>query len=434
MKCTARALVFVASAASFAGCASHGSDVDSESHFQCGEDNDCANAPGRSVCRHGECVLPGEGPIVLDESPGPVVDCTTEWPPEAVSFETTGNALDVDGPPTQFSDTPKLNRNGTVVVGHAYHFAGGSYAEAVPGHLIRWAGDTVSRFAQMTAPMVPVSVSCDGLTVVGGTPSDPTGEPYRWSASDGFALLPAPDGMSPGGLHFATAVSQDGSTAWGVYQSEEGTTTQGVSGSQYRTHAVAVRWEGSGPAEELFALPEATDWSPGWTSDGSAFSGHTGLDFFVQSQEGAPTFLGTPSTLRMAQATAMSVDGQVFAGQRFAAVDDGPPKIRAYVWSAQNQLEDVRDYAVIVAVTPGGVAVGSIGARSIGSEDYVWDRRHGVRRLHEVLSAHGLILPSTTVITGSTDISADGRVITGFCTEGGKERLFRAVLPAGAFD
>jgi hypothetical protein len=38
------------------------------------------------------------------------------------------------------------------------------------------------------------------------------------------------------------------------------------------------------------------------------------------------------------------------------------------------------------------------------------------------------------VITGSTDISADGRVITGFCTEGGKERLFRAVLPAGAFD
>jgi uncharacterized membrane protein len=325
----------------------------------------------------------------------------------------------VDGDPhptSGFSTRPRLNRNGTVVIAVTLDIAGGS-----SGYLIRWAGDTVSRFQQPTAePMDSIAVSCDGMTVAG---SNPSSVGYRWTADKGFSQLTAANGaMAPSaGSFHVMAMSSDGMTTWGTFQSF----APGI--------RAAIRWKGDG-GETLFNLPEGVYASPGWNGDASVFTGHTDSDLFVQNADGPPTYLEAPLEVGTGSLTAVSFDGSVVAGN-FPVTSAGNTMMRSYLWSSRDQLEYLPEDALVYAVTAGGVAVGVMPwDESAWDHDFVWDRKHGARKLREVLAAHGLQVPADTRLDDCADISADGRVITGTALDTNGANIYRAILPAGAFD
>jgi hypothetical protein len=396
MKGSVGVVVFAFSANAFAGCASQGAAPDDE--LPCGHDLAC-------------------GQTLLDESAGPAADCTTEWPPAALRFETTAHLLDKDGERLYLSG-PRLNRNGTALFVLAQSHPDTAIA-LPPAQLIRWVGDTVSRFEQPSGGMVPRAVSCDGMIAVG--PAQSHDGSYRWSARDGFSLL---HGASPSafeGLYRATALGSDG-------------TTLGTSESFRPGLTSAIDW-GGGAAYSQFTLPEGASASPGWSGDGSVFIGYKDGALFLQADGAPATFLDIAIVEgSLGLPTAVSFDGLVVGGSRPFAKHDGQGP--SYLWSARNQLEDLPVGAYVAAVTPEGVAVGAAPWPDQGDADFVWDRRHGARRLRAILSDHGLDLPRTITISEATDISADGRVITGLCAvdPGGGPQVFRAVLPAGTFD
>jgi hypothetical protein len=420
MKRTISTLLFFSVTMSLAACAAGGSDVDSESHFQCGSDADCQSDVGRTECVSGSCKFPGSARTRLIGEPGPVVDCTSEWPPMAVSFETEnmdfGSRL--FGPMDRLDAAgaaPRMNRNGTVIVGVTQP----SNDLEDPGQLIRWTGDTVSRLEQSGEyTLIPQAVSCDGMTIVGVThnilrSARSKARGYRWTASDGFSELPEPSGMPTGGDYSIAALSADGSTAFGTYNSLD--------------PDVAVRWQGNA-AEAVFTLDEWSMPFPGWSADGSVFIGFTGQGLFMQAPGTPPSNLDVPLEFNGGGTLNVSFDGKVLAGgftDRTA---------RTYVWSYEHQLEYLPAETLVVAVSPNGVAVGGSTTAISGDLDVVWDRIHGARHLREILAKHGVQVPAGTQIYGCGDISADGRVITGISYSRGEPSVFRAVLPAGAFD
>jgi hypothetical protein len=263
--------------------------------------------------------------------------------------------------------------------------------------------------------MLPAAVSCDGLAVVGLNRA--TRSAYRWSATDGFAALPVVNELPAKGMYRPMAISSDGSTVWGSYRFTTDPFTDNFS--------AGIRWTND-LAESLFTVDAAATASPGWSGDASVFIGYTANDLFAQNAGAAPTYLET--TLEGELPTAVSFDGSVIGGYT------KKPSFRGYLRSFQNQLEYLPEAAVVLATTPGGVAVGFTHMQGTLDVDFVWDRKHGARHLRDVLATHGLQLPSDMMLGPCEGISTDGRVIIGTGSDREASYLFRAILPAGAFD
>jgi uncharacterized membrane protein len=426
MKRTISTLLFFTATMSLAACASGGSDVDSESHFQCTSDDDCRSAGEGRVCVAGSCALPGGQSDDVDQSAGPLVDCTTQWPADAASFETTAGRLPAfqvgwGGP------RPRLNRNGTVIVADVLtHYSATGLIPVPNGHLIRWAGDTVARLGQPADALISAdAVSCDGAVVVGASQGFDR-VAYRWSASERFSRLPGTSTPGSDDHYQPSALSADGSTTWGSHY------------SYTPAFANAVRWNDN-LIEGEFTLPDSTSPLPGWSRDGSTFAGTTTTgEQFVQSANAPATFLNIPSVDEYtAKITAISFDGRVVAGTRPFSSEDLQVQHRGYLW-IDGTAHDLPEGTEVFAVSPDGVAVGpSQWPTPPFDGDFVWDRAHGPRRLRDILADHGVLVPRGVHILASWDISADSRVITGVCEVEGSPTpmdLFRAVIPAGAFD
>jgi uncharacterized membrane protein len=409
------------------GCASPGSDVDSESHFQCSSDLDCAAVGEGYACIGGGCELePGT-------SAGPLVSCDGEWPADAAFFETTAGLFLPNGAQGASVGALRLNRRGTVVVATAQkRLRNGDHLS----YLIRWAGDTVAHLQEPAGGFVPSAVSCDGMAMGGsGQLMKPLGPntqlvldvAYHWKANDGFISLEAPLQRNDETHSRADAISEDGSTVLGM-----------ASGTGPQTPR---RWI-NGAEEQPFEALEDSWPSPGWSGDGSVFVYSTREGTFRRSSDSPPTPFGpTPAGFR-GTITGVSSDGRVLVGNRYT--DDGPPG-PAFVWRSGGEPEDFLDNAWVRAVTPSGVALASAaeeddsggqgGGHYTKAAYYVRDRAHGVRRFTDALADHGIAVPAGTTIWEVSDISADGRVIIGRCQlDDDSTHLFRAVFPAGAFE
>jgi len=311
---------------------------------------------------------------------------------------------------------PRLNGNGTVIVSAAFAGTPPPGTSRPQGHLVRWAGDTVAWLGQPPEGLFrPNTVSCDGLEMTGTASSAQQWTAYQWTAADGFSTLPKVDGLGDG-PYTPMASSDDISTIWGVYQ-----------GTSSGEATVAVRWT-AGSAESLFALPISTDPVPGWSGNGTVFAASsTPGGPFVQTVDSPPSYFDIPDAIN-GTLTAISVDGAVVGGTAGPASSAG----RAYLRSA-NEIHELPDNAIVHAVTPSGIAVGLMPASEQSDSDMVWDRTHGARHLRAVLAQYGVQLPVGMVIVRATDISVDGRVIVGVVSHADTD-LFRAVLPAGAFE
>jgi len=417
-------------AAAAAACASGGGDTDSESHFLCHTDADCTEAGERTECVASRCQRPASSrsslEIVADEDPGPALDCETEWPADAVSFEwsedrlprsETGNALAMS--------RPRLNRNGTVIVAQldVRDLEPGRY----DGHLIRWAGNHLAWLGQAPEGSLaqPLAVSCDGYTIAGRALA--SNQAYRWTPAGGFEKLTGADAV-PVPYEVPSAISADGSVIFGVR----------TSGYPFPTdRSQAVSWS-NGLTAPLFAMPATAGAEPGWSGDGSRLA--CNLEFgqpFLQSVGSEALSLDLPGD-GAGSARAISFDGKVVAGQQ---------KLRGYVWNdgRLEWLPEAVEVGAITAVTPQGVVVGNgmWQGSDLNSEELIWDRTHGPRKLRELLAENGVTIPARLWDFKLTDISADGRVITGVCFDRdlrndenalNQPKLFRAVLPAGALD
>jgi probable HAF family extracellular repeat protein len=232
-------------------------------------------------------------------------------------------------------------------------------------------------------------VSDDGLVVVGQRSVGAGG--FRWTRSGGFESL-AP-------LENAVDVSADGAVVAGNIEVEDS--------SENATHIEAARW----------------------TADGVVPLGVTGSGF-VASFDREVKF-------DRSLTTAISADGSAIVGEQI-----GFPSSEAFLWTEREGMRllgdlpggDVWSEAYDVSGN-GRIVVGSgTTQRRLWDKDpadaTVWDARHGMRRLQDVLEqAFGLDLTGWHLEV-ATAISNDGKAIAGEGTDpDGKVQAFLVTLP-----
>ena len=319
-------------------------------------------------------------------------------------------------------------------------------------------------------------VSGDGSTVVGVGRTSSRHSAFRWTQAGGLQDL---GGLTDGTNTFdsrATAVSFDGSIAVGTSElSGNGPTTgvgwnlgggpagpvalpypaganaldvlavtsdgQTVVGYAYLSGQRAYRWSPSGNG----TIPIAgAIFAAGISGDGSVIAGSTGTRAFVATA--SAVHLIDPPDTAVAGALAVSLDGTTAVGS-YDFPWPGPPAQRErqpFRWTEATGAQSLGamppggwTYAVAAAVSgDGSVIVGSlsqpVGSTTPTAEAMIWDATHGMRSLQSVLELDYGIDLGEWHLGAATGVSADGKTIVGYATDGTGTQAFIAVVPEPA--
>jgi len=358
--------------------------------------------------------------------------------------------------------------------------AAGQASEDKDGLELTWLGCPEGGYESSFA----YDVSADGSVVV-GLVDGPVENAFRWTADDGFKILPTLDG-------FAHAVSGDGSAVVG-YQ-----TVSDANGS----HIEAFRWTASGGAVNLGtagytssrALAISSDgslvaggvsgagrtvayvWSEengmrllGWMTGGAPFTIATGVSetgtvvgygriaiggyqaFYTEVSSGAvedPQLqgLGYYGGGNISRAAAITRDGQHIVG----VADDSDTNSHAVRWS---RVSDGSGYSGATALDGGtgwyyseamdvsaygGIVVGSFieADGDLGTQAFRWTEDGGAVSLEQWLSEGG-VTTGDWELREATAISEDGSTIVGWGQSvSGQEQAFiaKAGLLVGTLD
>lgn len=286
-------------------------------------------------------------------------------------------------------------------------------------------------------------LSRDGSVVVGQVHAFNGPEAFRWTPQLGYTLL----GDLPGGMFESGAydVTPDGTTIVGYGISPGGTLT----GAEAFIWRLTNPQNGSGTMVGLGDLPGGDTASianavshGGNVVVGASSSARSNAHSLVsteafrwtmtnqQTGEGRMVGLGDLAGGGFSSwAIDVSADGNVVVGQGLSA--NGP---EAFYWRdgqmiGLGDLPGGNHVSVANAVSADGSIVVGQSAVAIGDgghdvfRPFIWDAENGMRDLIDVFAANGLALPNLH-LTNATDISEDGRTITGFGTS-------RFRIPAG---
>jgi len=295
-------------------------------------------------------------------------------------------------------------------------------ATTVHGHLVRWVADRFAWLGEAEGGvMFPRAVSCDGFAATGEF-SDINAGTLRWTRDGGYEALFERD-HSDG--RYIEAMSNEGTALFGLQMAARG-------GS-------AMKWQDERPPEVFAELPPGYD-HRAFSRGGDAFRFQVagGTTIYVKVGDGPLLEQTLPMPGNCADAS-LGLYYSISTGARVTATlaDCGERQLPfAVVWTEDGTAHLLPETAYVRALTPAGVAVGTLQVNE-RSRGYVWGARHGLRYLEDVLAEYGVDVPSTVHIQSVSDVSDDSRVFTGVCVdarEPGRANIFRAVLPAGAFD
>ena len=243
--------------------------------------------------------------------------------------------------------------------------------------------------------------SVDGSVVVGYAVSAEGEEAFRWTKRSGLVGL----GELPGGAFASRAfgVSADGSVVVGWSVS--------ASGSE------AFRWTEHSGMGGIGDLPDGdcSSIAYGVSADGSTVVGEGasahGNEAFRWTEQSGMVGLGDlPGGVFDSTAIDVSADGSVVVGKSQSA-----SRSEAFRWTSEGGMAGLgclpghTESAATGVSADGSVVVGWSGSKT---EAFIWDSRHGMRRLGDVLTNLGTDIVGWR-LTCAVDISADGKLIVG---------------------
>jgi probable HAF family extracellular repeat protein len=313
-----------------------------------------------------------------------------------------------------------VSANGGTVVGY---FDTGSAVEA-----FRWTasegivglGGFPSRFPESVA----YGVSGDGSVIVGYSSTDNGREAFRWTKRDGMVGL----GDLPGEERFsvAFAVSQDGVVIVGAGDYSTG-------GGPRPTTGQAFRWSSDDGLVGLADLPGGPNASRAWgvSADGQVIvgKGDAASTFQVEDLGAAVRWSSTSEVERLdgpkdspfSIANAISANGRVIVGAS-SGLDASFRRV-AVRWVGDEPVQALRVPAAehvnseALAVSEDGeVIVGTyLDADFADNLAFIWDMRHGLRSVQEVLSEDKSLSQQLAGwrLREATGVSADGLTIVG---------------------
>lgn len=269
------------------------------------------------------------------------------------------------------------------------------------------------------------AVSGDGAVIVGiSTKSywndscdcyEDSLEAFRWTRKGGMEGLGhlSVDGYI--GYSEALGASEDGTVVVG---------SSSYSGGTFDDRH-AFRWTSSGSMDDLgtlrgYKFSEATsvfaggDLVVGGCWDEDSFSRVTDMQAFYWTKIGGMQGLGFLAVHDASEAKDVSANGQVIVGTSMGAENE-----EAFRWTrkfrSMNGLGDLPGGAFrsrAHGVSDDGSVVVGVGNMDDGDRAFIWNGK-GMRNLEAVLVGLGLDLDGW-ILTGATDVSADGKTIVGY--------------------
>lgn len=316
------------------------------------------------------------------------------------------------------------------------------------------------------------AVSADGSVVVGTGCTTHGVRAFRWTASQGIAEIPAPDGMVE---TWATGVSADGAYVSGYGRAGD-SPPYGYAGFRYHISGVM----------NVIAVTGSDVIAKGISGDGSMIVGtswSTDADneaFFWTEDDGLTRLSGLAGQAGRTNAEAISDDGLVIVGDR---IYDGAPYRDCFVWteagvsgfSAHTVNAVSRDGSLVVGgldnhdtslfeayrwtaetgTLPLGTCLPDYHSRALGvsgdgsiivgyvqnnagfdeQKAFIWDQQHGMRLLQNVLEEDygfdlsGWKMDEQWASWKATAISQNASTIVGTAlNEQGRRQAWRAVL------
>lgn len=302
-----------------------------------------------------------------------------------------------------------ISSDGTVVVGQSQSSQGTQAFRWTKATGMVGLGDLGGKDPYSTA----LSVSANGLVVVGGSRSPNSGdliEAFCWKLGDGMTAM----GALPGGAVFssgASGVSTDGSVIVG-----SSTSALSPSGGE------AFRWTEATGMMGMGVLPGSpTPTTVPWqlSADGAVFVGFARTTqpreaFRWSKEEGLVPMGDFPGISFDSWATGVSADGSVIVG--FASGGG----LTSFRWTKETGMVDLGNapggiYSLAWGTSADGAVVVGVGdVNSIDVPTY-WDETNGMRSLVDILI--GLNLGPAIQgwhLQDAIAVSADGMTVTGW--------------------
>lgn len=277
-------------------------------------------------------------------------------------------------------------------------------------------------------------VSSDGMIVAGSVYTQPGGpgqETCRWTLVEG-QWVPEVLGDLAGGEYrsYGRSMSPDGNVIVGLASSGLG--------------AEACRWMLAGGTWVLKGLGDLpgggyASEAYGCSADGSVVVGQSeisgGWRAFRWTAGSGMVNLGVAGKRKWSAAWGCSADGSVVVGETFTT--RGRDEV-AFRWTAATGMVALGvlpggKYSEADAVSPdGSIVVGGSSTRTAGVRAFIWDATNGMRRVEDVLAAHGIFPPSGWRLLYANSIAtpAPGTVVlvgVGF-NPAGQTEAWRAVI------
>lgn len=321
------------------------------------------------------------------------------------------------------SEIYAVSANGSSAVGRSVT-GGGGFSPITDPCLVRLNVPMVSLGSVATS--AAYAVNADATAVVGVSDFgafDPRGsQAFLWTAQTGIVLL----GDLNGGAvphSIARGVSQDGQVIAGIGESL-------IGNEAFRYTVSNATFQ---PLGTLSALHPGS-FGYGLSGDGSTV---VGISYDAQNNQQAfrwtastgiagMGFLPQPQTIApYSAAYAANFDGSVIVGQSRSA--DSGSAGEAFRWTAAGGMQPLGDFAtgafqsLAYAVSSDGTVVGgrasvqgTCGPFGCGSAPraFIWDSRHGMRDLGELLTQNGVDLTGWR-LDEVRGISSSGRIVVG---------------------
>jgi probable HAF family extracellular repeat protein len=271
-------------------------------------------------------------------------------------------------------------------------------------------GGTFSSFAN--------AVSRDGSVIVGSGRSASGSEAFRWTKATGMSGL----GDLAGGTFGSTAygVSGGGEVIVGIAQSAlSGTRPEAFRRTATNGMLGLGDLPGGNSASTAYAVSEDGKVIVGYSSSSNATAGAS--EAFRWTRESGMLALGDfPGGNFSSIAYGISGDGAVAVGRGYSgAVDLNTHE--AFRWTAETGLVRLgfipcSDWSIAHAASFDGSVIVGDPESNRGDCAFIWDARHGMRNLHEVLTNEYGLNVTGWQLSGARGISADGAVMVGYGT------------------
>ena len=304
-----------------------------------------------------------------------------------------------------YQSVTALSADGTVVAGYSLLGAGVT-------HAMRWTaeGGPVDLGTLGGTTSIAYGLSADGAVVAGssGLSGDAATHAFRWTSGGGMVDL----GTLGGTNSYATALSANGAAVVGY---------SNPIGALYH----AFRWTSADGMIDLGSLGGTNSNASAVSADGTAvvgsgyLAGDTAYHAFRWTSAGGMADLGTLGGT-ISSPNALSADGAVVVGNSYLS---GNIIQHAFRWTLAGGMADLgtlggtQSFAGAVSAD-GAVVVGmSTLSGTAATRAFRWTAATGMRSIQDLLTASGVDVSGWNLVAAGS-ISADGKVIVGFGTDG----------------